>query len=356
MAAVTHVLLAASLLGAHSLTLERDGPGATCDMPRMQRWVEAAGSMIYEGVHVEKVDKNGALVRGLVASDDIKKGRKVAELSESIMLSRRHPLVMRSSFKDTDEMLCSTSRCSVVFYLADQFRRVRDGLQSFWEPWVNCMPTAEEFASYHPRYADGETLEPFQDLEFVQKLKLQNETLYKTWAEYCNKTMVDVPFEDVKRAALIFDSRTFPSDHGNHKNPDLVGTLIPFVDLVSMRIGKKFKYNDANMHLDKRFRKTGPRNSGQLHFKTLQGVRRGEPLALFHHDSDSDDARLLRYGAVQRTAHDEAQYNGTYGVQLNAERMCEGPGGRVRRVAGKQPAIDVMLMGMAKEACTHSQV
>merc|ERR1712110_995993 len=70
--------------------------------------------------------------------------------------------VSNVSFKDEERFKDLSMPVSKVgFFLAEELKKVRSGGESWWKPFVETLPTYEEFQTHHPPAASRKVADGF---------------------------------------------------------------------------------------------------------------------------------------------------------------------------------------------------
>jgi len=129
-------------------------------------WVKKQGGHGLDNIRIGLFDKAGHKVRGLAATRDLPAKSEVLSIPSNVILTLQHPTVQDSPFQKVDSELGGLL-LRLPLFLAAERRKLLNGKTSFWAPWIKSLPSPEEFASFHPYYAEPGLMTNFSALPLV---------------------------------------------------------------------------------------------------------------------------------------------------------------------------------------------
>lgn len=150
------------------------------------RWAVDIGALGLHQVSITYLEKNGVLVRSLVAAK---------EVTEPILLPR-------------NLLLMAENDMDLAWRLARERLRMEDGQVSSLAPWIRILPSEEMLKEYHVAYASDSVLETFAALPLTSRVQHWKQSVCNVWQDRKSEFM-DVSFDAFKWAATILQTRVF---------------------------------------------------------------------------------------------------------------------------------------------------
>lgn len=224
-------------------------------MVRLFDWVRQHGGRGLDNIEVRSFNKGGVLVRGLAVTRDIVMevdpasglpyAKPLFSIPKDIILHAEHPTVLSSPFGEAADL---PVYIRVLGFLAVERRKILSGAQSFWEPYIGSLPTPQDFAQFHPLYANKELLDKFavlpvadavlQEMRFWEKMWTEDK---ERWMSLARKSGVtDLTYADLLWAHAILLSRRYASDWARP-------ALVPISDLANADLRPNVWYRNGRV-------------------------------------------------------------------------------------------------------------
>jgi len=214
------------------------------DVSLLLEWASEHGADGIQNLNLAYLNKSGQQVRGLAAARKLDWGAVAFRIPEKIIITQQHPYMVESPFYNvTGKAESLDLPFSMLLYLATERRRVAEGGNSFWAPYIRSIPTPEAFATFHPLFADAELTKSFKTLPPVQGIKAGQLSIEKSWDEHKHEWtglakqsgVEGLAFEDFKWAAVAMVSRGFTITWSHHglSWANTGDAMVPVADLLN---------------------------------------------------------------------------------------------------------------------------
>lgn len=146
-------------------------------------------------------------------------------------MQSKHPSVLDSPFASKEGMAPFDG---LVGFLAVERRKMLSGRQSFWSTYIATLPSAEDFARFHPMYAGKEVLKTvatlpnakviLEEIASLESFWTESRELWVSLAQKCG--VQEITLDDVRWAITVLKSRGFDADLE-------APVLVPIADLAN---------------------------------------------------------------------------------------------------------------------------
>lgn len=220
------------------------------------KWASENGAQGMENLDIRYFNKSGHLVRGLAAAQKLQWGEIIIRIPEKLILTMHHPDVIASPFHQATGGLMRRFGLpfSLILFLAAERRRILEGGNSFWAPYIKSLETPEELATFHPLYASAELTQSFKALPAMAKLTEAQHAIqeewnkhHQEWARLAHDYVVEeLTFEDFKWAIVSAKIRVFGISWGSHgyTKYDQGYALVPIADLANHDFDNNLEWFD----------------------------------------------------------------------------------------------------------------
>merc|ERR1719235_1654852 len=157
------------------------------------------------------------MVRGVVAAKPFKKGEVIVRIPEKLLV---HAFDDRTITLDETKFGADATEPVLV-------AEKRKGASPFWAPYIDSLPSAEEYAEFLPTFQSMKALEPYKgSLPVVAKIAYRQEKLQQKLKAYRTiDGLSDLSFEEIQWADAAASSRAF-------MNYDAGRVMVPLADLL----------------------------------------------------------------------------------------------------------------------------
>lgn len=201
-----------------------------------------------DNIRLGRISKDGQSYRGLFATRAIAKDTTVLTVPLQLVILSLHWELKYKLFcnllGDVGRIGINATSCLSLFLAIDR-RRLLNGRLSSWGPYVQMLPSARDYAHFHPNYIGAELLSNFSFLRLAHGIRWRNFDLERRWRRHGLKWKdlsraheVDgLSFDDVRWAFTVYSSRSWREftlcGVYNETCVLIPEFILPFVDLAN---------------------------------------------------------------------------------------------------------------------------
>eukprot|EP00929_Paragymnodinium_shiwhaense_P099903 TRINITY_DN6181_c0_g1_i1.p1 TRINITY_DN6181_c0_g1~~TRINITY_DN6181_c0_g1_i1.p1 ORF type:complete len:613 (-),score=232.06 TRINITY_DN6181_c0_g1_i1:59-1897(-) len=194
----------------------------------MLEYLKRSGGNISESIVTRMMEHGGSFARGIVAKSDMKNDEVLFAIPKSMWIHIDNFPEMKAS-----SLSCGWVSTRIVTALAMEIQK---GTSSTWWPYIENLPTREDFKRFYPRWAKEELLEEFDGTTFVADIRTKRsdeQTLRECWenwrSEHAKKgdkpDLGNLSWKEMELAYAWWRSRNYGFDDQN--------ALIPVSDFMN---------------------------------------------------------------------------------------------------------------------------
>ncbi|CAK0897818.1 unnamed protein product [Prorocentrum cordatum] len=209
-----------SLLSVDVRARPRPGPEApqSWSWDSVSAWVrDNGGSGALSSLTTNETEHGGYRVRGVIAREPISSGTIILQIPQRLWL-------WLDNFPHVKEAeLPSESMCSALSERVEASLRIaaavagetHKGQASFFYPWLQTLPTLDDFRAFHPRLASEAVLADFATLPLVQKIRRSQrsdeavQACFEAWRQQPHSLVANLTWNSVHGALLLFQTRSY---------------------------------------------------------------------------------------------------------------------------------------------------
>ncbi|CAK0897819.1 unnamed protein product [Prorocentrum cordatum] len=209
-----------SLLSVDVRARPRPGPEApqSWSWDSVSAWVrDNGGGGALSSLTTNETEHGGYRVRGVIAREPISSGTIILQIPQRLWL-------WLDNFPHVKEAeLPSESMCSALSERVEASLRIaaavagetHKGQASFFYPWLQTLPTLDDFRAFHPRLASEAVLADFATLPLVQKIRRSQrsdeavQACFEAWRQQPHSLVANLTWNSVHGALLLFQTRSY---------------------------------------------------------------------------------------------------------------------------------------------------
>lgn len=242
-------------------------------------WMRANGAKGTDGMRMQMFLKGDQQVRGLAATKAFKKDEIVLSIPEKIL------------FHTGDEKATKVDDLRLML-VAEK----RKGSASFWAPFIQSLPSPEDYEKYYPTFMDEVQLQHYIGLPPVRKIvDRQNrlKSLLKLSRQLVSERglseLSDLSLDELRWADAVSISRRFHStdyESSTGKEQHGMAVIVPFADL-ALHADSDQKALSWKSHME----------NGAWLYRATRDIKPGDELSISYGRKNNEQF-LLSYGFV----------------------------------------------------------
>eukprot|EP00164_Ancoracysta_twista_P002796 GFYU01003721.1.p1 GENE.GFYU01003721.1~~GFYU01003721.1.p1 ORF type:complete len:557 (-),score=194.55 GFYU01003721.1:268-1938(-) len=218
---------------ARAPTTTTVGPKQAKAMAFFVKWLKA-NKAVLDNVKFHDFTHQNSTERGLQVTADVEAGTVLIKIPRTIIMTpARLPEHLAGNITGLD------AHRRLAAYLAIE----KNKKDSMWKPYIDILPTMEEYRHFHPLVATEEELSMYEGLPLVEKIRKRNDELLKAYdAIHKNKLfhkVANFTFDDFRWANVVVTSRAYAVGETEG--------LVPFADCANTgkqdEIQTEWQYN-----------------------------------------------------------------------------------------------------------------